>query len=68
MLQDFSFKIVHQPGFRHTNVDALSRNLIGSATDDDDFGEEIEDIAGTQVNVPGKERELLYVQTSEETE
>jgi len=25
MLQDFSFKIVHQPGMRHANVDALSR-------------------------------------------
>jgi len=41
MLQDFSFKIVHRPGLRHTNVDALSRNPVGSAIDDDDFGEEI---------------------------
>ncbi len=31
MLQDFSFKIVHRPGLRHTNVDALSRNPVGSA-------------------------------------
>jgi len=28
MLQDFNFKIVHQPGLRHTNVDALSRNQL----------------------------------------
>ncbi len=27
MLQDFNFKILHRPGLKHTNVDALSRNL-----------------------------------------
>jgi len=68
MLQDISFKIIHRPGLRHTNVDALSRNSVGSVADDDDFGEEIQDIAGTQADVPRKERELLYVQTGEETE
>jgi hypothetical protein len=41
MLQDFSFKIIHRPGLRHTNVDALSRNPVGPAADDDDFSEEI---------------------------
>jgi len=41
MLQDFSFKIIHQPGFKHTNVDALSRNPVGPAAADDDFSEEI---------------------------
>jgi hypothetical protein len=42
MLQDFSFKILHRPGLKHTNVDALSRNPMGEATDiDDDFSEEI---------------------------
>ncbi len=41
MLQDFNFKIVHRPGLRHMNVDALSRNSVGTAADDDDFGEEI---------------------------
>jgi len=61
MLQDFSFKIVHRPGLRHTNVDALSRNPVGSAVDDNDFGEEIQDIAGTQVDVPREEGELLCV-------
>ncbi len=44
MLQDFSFKIIHRPGLRHTNVDALSRNPVGPATDDDDFSEEIQDM------------------------
>jgi len=67
MLQDFNFKIVHRPGLRHTNVDALNRNPVGSAADDDDFGEEIQDIADTQVDVPRKEGGLLCVKTKEET-
>jgi hypothetical protein len=67
MLQDFSFKIIHRPGLRHTNVDALSRNPVGLAVDDDDFGEEIQDMAGAQADVPGEEGELLCVQTGEET-
>jgi len=37
MLQDFNFKIVHWPGMRHTNADALSRNPVGQAANDDDF-------------------------------
>jgi hypothetical protein len=41
MLQDFSFKILHRPGLKHTNVDALSRNPVGQVADDDDFSEEI---------------------------
>jgi len=68
MLQDFSFKIVHRPGLRHTNVDALSRNPVGSATDDDDFGAEIQDITDTQADVPRKEGELLCVKAGEKTE
>jgi hypothetical protein len=48
MLQDFSFKILHRPGMKHTNVDALSRNPVGEAADDDDFSEEIQDI-GTKL-------------------
>jgi hypothetical protein len=68
MLQNFSFKIVHRPRLKHTNVDALSRNLVGSATDDDAFGEEIQDISATQADVPGGEGELLCVQTREEIE
>jgi hypothetical protein len=29
---------------RHTNADALSRNPVGQATDDDDFSEEVQDV------------------------
>jgi hypothetical protein len=68
MLQDFSFKIIHRPGLRHTNVDALSRNPVGSAADDDDFDEEIQDVADTQAGVSGEQGELLYVQTGQDTE
>jgi hypothetical protein len=68
MLQDFSFKIVHRPGLKHTNVDALSRNPVGSTADDDDFGEEIQDIVGIQADVRREEGELLCVKTGEETE
>jgi hypothetical protein len=65
LLQDFSFKIVHRPRLKHANVDALSRNPVGSADDDDDFGEGIQD---TTAEVSGEERELLYVRKGEETE
>jgi hypothetical protein len=44
LLQDFDFKIVHRPGLRHTNVDALSKNPIGKASEDDDFNREIQDV------------------------
>jgi hypothetical protein len=48
MLHDFSFKILHRPGMKHTNVDALSRNPMGEAADDEDFNEEIQDIGTNQ--------------------
>ncbi len=64
LLQDFSFKIIHRPGLKHANVDALSRNPVGLAADDD-FGDGIQD---TTVNVPEKERELLCIRKGEETE
>jgi len=67
MLQDFCFKIVHRPGLGHTNVDALSKNPVGSAADDDDFGEEIQDIADTPTDVPRKEEGLLCVKAEEDT-
>ncbi len=41
ILQDFNFNIVHRLGLRHSNVDALSGNLVGEAMDDDNFSEEI---------------------------
>ncbi len=68
MLQDFTFKIVHRPGFRHTNVDALSRNPVGSAVDDDDFGAEIQDITDILADEPKEDGELLYVKAGEETD
>jgi hypothetical protein len=68
MLQDFSFKIVHRPGLRHTNVDALSRNPVGPARDDDDFCEEIQDIRNAHTNTPMEEGDFLLVQTGRETE
>jgi len=68
MLQDFSFKIIHRPGLRHTNVDALSKNPIGPATDDDDFNEEIQDIGITLIDTLRGEGETLFVQTGKETE
>ncbi len=42
-------------------MDALSRNPVGSATDDDDFGEEVQDVVDAQVDVPGEEKEVLCV-------
>jgi hypothetical protein len=44
MLQDFNFKILHRPGMKHINVDALSQNPVGAVVDDDDFSREIQDI------------------------
>jgi len=67
MLQDFSFKIVHQPGLRHTNVDALSRNPVKPATNDDDFNEEIQDIGNIQTNTHEEAGEILAIQIDKET-
>jgi len=44
LLQDFDFKIVHRPSLKHTNVDALNKNPIGKASEDDDFNREIQDV------------------------
>ncbi|CAK9275936.1 unnamed protein product [Sphagnum jensenii] len=60
-----NFKIMHRPGLKHANADALSRNPVGSADDDDDFGEGIQDAV---VDQSGKEQELLYIRKGEETE
>jgi hypothetical protein len=43
MFQEFNFKIVHKARARHANDDALSRNLIDSHDEDEDFGMEIQD-------------------------
>jgi hypothetical protein len=50
------------------NVDALSRNPIGPAMDDDDFCEEIQDIGNAQIGIPMEEGELHFVRVGEETE
>ncbi|CAM6065311.1 unnamed protein product [Sphagnum tenellum] len=63
--KDFSFKIMHRPGLKHANADALSRNPVGSATDDDDFDQGIQDVT---TNVPGEDEELLYIRRRERTE
>ncbi|CAM6079654.1 unnamed protein product [Sphagnum tenellum] len=68
MLQDFSFKIIYRLGLRHINVDALSRNPIGLAADDDDFGEEIQDIASTRTDASKGDEEFLCVWTGKEKE
>ncbi len=68
MLQDFSFKIIHRSGLRHTNIDALSRNPVGPATDDDDFSEEIQDIASTRADASRGDEEFLCVRTGKEKE
>ncbi len=62
MLQDFSFKIVHRPSLRHTNVDALSRNPVRPAMEDDDFCEEIQDIGNAQTDTHLEEGKLFFVQ------
>jgi hypothetical protein len=68
MLQDFNFKIVHRPRLRHMNVDALSKNPVGSVTDDEDFGEEIQDITGAEAYVPEEGAEFLCALMGEEIE
>ncbi len=62
LLQDYSFKIVHRPGMRHANVDALSRNLVGQAMDDEDFQQEIQDDPHTQHGLPVATEKVLTVQ------
>ncbi len=68
MLQDFSFKIVHRPGLRHTNVDALSRNPVGPAMEDDDFYEEIQEIGNAHTDTHMEKGKLLFIQTGTEME
>jgi hypothetical protein len=47
MLQNFHFKIVHRVGVKHSNVDALNKNLVGRYEVDENFGSEIQDLSGT---------------------
>jgi hypothetical protein len=68
MLQDFSFKIVHRPGLKHMNVDALSRNPVGLAVEDEDFSEEIRDITGAHRDAPEEGAELFCAMAGKDTE
>jgi len=61
LLQDYSFKIVHRPGMRHANVDALSRNPVGQALDDEDFYQEIQDDPRMQHGVLEAHEKVLAV-------
>jgi hypothetical protein len=58
---------MHRPRLKRTNVDALSRNPVGSTTDDNDFNEEIQDIRSIQTDTCGTEGEILSVQTGKKT-
>jgi hypothetical protein len=49
------------------NVDALSMNLVGLAVEDEDFGEEIRDIARAHSGVPEEEVELLCITAGKDT-
>ncbi len=68
MLQDFSFKIIHRPGMKHTNADALSRNPMGIVADDDDFNLEIQDFANKPGGAIKATRGLFSVQCGRESE
>jgi hypothetical protein len=61
MLQDFDFKIVHRAGLKHANADALSRNPVEQATDDEDFRQEILDDPVTQYGTSEAAEKVLAV-------
>ncbi len=46
----------------------MNRNPFRPAANDDDFSEEIQDIASTQIDAPRGERQFLFVRTGKETE
>jgi hypothetical protein len=46
---------------RHANVDALSRNLVGQAVDDDDFHQEIQDDPNIQNGMAEATERVLAV-------
>ncbi len=55
---------MHRPGLRHTNVDALSRNPVGPAVEDDDLCEEVQDVGYAQTDTHLEEERFLSVRTS----
>jgi hypothetical protein len=68
LLQDFSFKIVHRAGLRHANADALSRNPVGQAVDDEDFRQEIQDDPVTQQGMGEAAEKVLAVRPDQHLE
>jgi len=52
MLRNFHLKIVHHVGAKHSNVDALNKNLVGRYEVDENFGSEIQDLSGTSQEIP----------------
>jgi hypothetical protein len=68
LLQEYNFKIVHKPGIRHANADALSRNPMGKAMDDEDFQQEIQDAPHTQPEVAETIEKVLAVRDGQHME
>jgi len=68
MLQDFSFKIVHRLGMRHANADALSRNPVGQAVDDEDFHHEIQDDPNMQYDMAEAAKKVLAIRHGQHLE
>jgi hypothetical protein len=52
LLQDFHFKIIHHASAKHSNVDALSKNLVGRCEANEDLDSEIQDLGGTSQEIP----------------
>jgi len=68
LLQDFSFNIVHRARLRHANADALSRNLVGQAVDDEDFCQEIQDDPVTQQGMGEAVEKVLAIRPDQHLE
>ncbi len=65
MLQDFDFKIVHRARLKHANADALSRNPMEQAADDEDFRQEIPDDLVTQHGTSEATEKVLAVRKNQ---
>jgi hypothetical protein len=60
MLQDFHFRIVHWLGSKHSNFDALNKNLMFVYKDNEDFQVEIRDQTMSSFN-SAMEKEVRFV-------
>jgi hypothetical protein len=60
MLQDFHSKIVHWLGSKHSNFDALNKNLMFVYKDNEDFQVEIRDQTMSSFN-SAMEKEVRFV-------